>query len=106
MKLLETTTATIEFEIVGDAYRDSDPRLADAVIQTEKLRQAIHEARNEIVALRRKSIGCAHRRRPTACTSGRTTTIPSTSSRRDERCECGSTRRSESSRCIRVRSCS
>ena len=52
MKLLETTTATIEFEIVGDAHRDSDPRLADAVIQTEKLSQAIHEARNEIVALR------------------------------------------------------
>jgi proteasome-associated ATPase len=52
MKLLETTTALIEFEIVGDAHRDSDPRLVDAVIQNEKLRQVIHEARNEIAALR------------------------------------------------------
>ena len=52
MKLLETTTAQIEFEIVGDAHRDSEPRLVDAVIQNEKLHQAIHEARNEIAALR------------------------------------------------------
>jgi len=52
MKTLETTTATIEFEIVEDAHRDSAPRLVDAVTQNEKLRQAIHEARNEIVALR------------------------------------------------------
>ncbi len=33
MKLLETTTATIEFEIAEDAHRDSDPRLVDAVMQ-------------------------------------------------------------------------
>jgi proteasome-associated ATPase len=52
MKLLETTTATIEFAIVGDAHRDSDPRLVDAVMQNEKLRHLIYEARNEIVALR------------------------------------------------------
>ena len=52
MMLLEGTTATIEFEIVGDAHRESDPRRVDALMQNEKLRQAIHEARDEIVALR------------------------------------------------------
>src|SRR5882724_2847074 len=52
MKTLETTTATIEFEIVENGGRDSDPRLVNAVMQNEKLRHLIHEARNEIVALR------------------------------------------------------
>src|SRR5712692_2761552 len=44
--------ATIELEIVDDAHRDTDPRLVDAVMQNEKLRHLIYEARNEIVALR------------------------------------------------------
>src|SRR6266852_5003819 len=52
MKLLETTAATIEFEIVENAGRDTDPRLVNAVRQNDKLRRALHEARNEIVALR------------------------------------------------------
>ncbi len=52
MKTLETTAATIEFEIVEDAHRDSDPRLVDAVMQNEKLRHLIYEARSEIMALR------------------------------------------------------
>ena len=34
MKVLETTAATIEFEMVEDTRRDIDPRLADAVRQT------------------------------------------------------------------------
>jgi hypothetical protein len=45
MKLLETTAATIEFEIVENAGRDTDPRL-------DTLRRALHEARNEIMVLR------------------------------------------------------
>jgi proteasome-associated ATPase len=52
MKLLETTTATIEFEIVENAGRDTDPRLLNAVRQNDILRRALHEARNEIMALR------------------------------------------------------
>jgi len=51
MKLLETT-ATIEFEIVENAGRDTDPRLLNAVRQNDTLRRALHEARNEIMALR------------------------------------------------------
>jgi SpoVK/Ycf46/Vps4 family AAA+-type ATPase len=52
MKLLETTAATIEFEIVENARRDTDPRLVNAVRQNDTLRRALHEARNEIMALR------------------------------------------------------
>ena len=57
MKPLETTAATIEFEMVANVRRDSDPRLVDAVMQNEKLRHAIHEARNEIVAMRARMRG-------------------------------------------------
>ena len=52
MKVLETTTATIEFEIVENGGRDTDPRLVNAVGQNDTLRRALHEARNEIMALR------------------------------------------------------
>jgi proteasome-associated ATPase len=52
MKLLDMTTATIEFEIVDNAGRDTDPRLLHAVRQNDTLRRALHEARNEIIALR------------------------------------------------------
>jgi proteasome-associated ATPase len=52
MKRLETTTATIEFEIVEHAGRDTGPRLVNAVRQNDTLRHALHEARNEIMALR------------------------------------------------------
>lgn len=52
MKLLETTTATIEFETVEYGGRDTDSWLAHAVRQNDRLRRALHEARNEIMALR------------------------------------------------------
>jgi len=52
MKVLETTTATIEFEIVENGGRDTDPWLVNAVRQNDALRRALHEARNEIMALR------------------------------------------------------
>src|SRR6266852_7605947 len=52
MKVLETTAATIEFEMVENAGRDTDPRLVNAVRQNDTLRRALHEARNEIMALR------------------------------------------------------
>ena len=52
MNRLETTAATIEFEMVEDTRRDTDPRLENAVRQNDTLRRALHEARNEIMALR------------------------------------------------------
>jgi len=52
MKVLETTAATIEFEIVENAGRDTDPQLLNAARQNDTLRRALHEARNEIIALR------------------------------------------------------
>src|SRR5258706_4533223 len=52
MKCLETTAATIEVEIVEHAGRDPDPRLLNAARQNDTLRRALHEARNEIIALR------------------------------------------------------
>ena len=52
MTVLETTAATIEFEIVEHAGRATDPRLVNAVRQNDTLRCALHEARNEIMALR------------------------------------------------------
>ena len=52
MNPMDTTAATIAFEIVEDARRDTHPQLADAVRQNDKLWRALHEARNEIMALR------------------------------------------------------
>ena len=52
MKVLETTAATIELEIVENAGRDTNPRLLNAARQNDTLRRALHEARNEIMALR------------------------------------------------------
>src|SRR6267378_2515503 len=52
MTVLETTAATIEFETVEHAGRDTDPRLVNTVTQNDTLRRALHEARNEIMALR------------------------------------------------------
>ena len=52
MKPFKTTAATIAFEIVEDARRDTDPQLADAVRQNDKLWHAPREARNEITQLR------------------------------------------------------
>jgi proteasome-associated ATPase len=52
MKPLKTTAATLAFEIVEGGRRDTDPRLVDAVRQNDTLRRALHEARNEIIALR------------------------------------------------------
>jgi len=52
MTVLGTTAATIEFEIVEHAGRATDPRLVNAVRQNDTLRRALHEARNEIMALR------------------------------------------------------
>src|SRR5258706_2544929 len=52
MKVLETTAATIEFEIVENAGRDTDPQLLNAARQNDTLRRALPEARNEIITLR------------------------------------------------------
>jgi proteasome-associated ATPase len=52
MKLVETTAATIEFEIVETAGHDTDPRLLNALKQNDTLRRVLHEARTEIMALR------------------------------------------------------
>src|SRR5258705_8597098 len=52
MRVMETTAATIELEIVENAGRDTDPRLLNAARRNDTLRRALHEARNEIIALR------------------------------------------------------
>src|SRR5258705_4251982 len=52
MRVMETTAATIELEIVENAGRDPDPRLLNAARRNDTLRRALHEARNEIIALR------------------------------------------------------
>src|SRR5258705_10477909 len=52
MRVMETTAATIELEIVENAGRDTDPRLLNAARQNDTRRRALQEARNEIIALR------------------------------------------------------
>ena len=47
MNRLETTTATVEFEIFANPRRDTDPQLVDAVTQNNRLRRALHDARDE-----------------------------------------------------------
>jgi RNA polymerase sigma-70 factor (ECF subfamily) len=58
MKVLETTAATIEFEIVENAGRDADPRLADAV-SCGGGAKAVLQA---IVAARAETASCVDRR--------------------------------------------
>jgi hypothetical protein len=45
MKVLETTAATIEFEIIEHAGRDTDPRLLNAVRQNDTLSATSSRAR-------------------------------------------------------------
>src|SRR3954467_10368087 len=52
MELVEATATRIEFDMVEKARGDLDPRIVQAFSQNEKLRHALHEARDEIVALR------------------------------------------------------
>ena len=105
MKLLETTAATIEFEIVEDPRRDADPRLVDAVRQNDKLWRALHEARNEIVALRAEADKLSAPPSTYGVYLSAHDDDTSTSSRRDGSCAWGSTPRSRSSRSVRARSC-
>ena len=52
MELLERTGARIDFDMVDGERRDADQRLVHAVTQNEKLRHALLEARDEIMAMR------------------------------------------------------
>ena len=52
MKMLETIDAEIEFTAGEDGRREADLRLVQTFSQNEKLRKALHEARDEIAALR------------------------------------------------------
>ena len=52
MELLEATATRIEFDMVENARGKIDPRIVQAFSQNEKLRHALNEARDEIVALR------------------------------------------------------
>ncbi len=52
MKVLETIETEIEFNVVEDKFREADHQLVQAFKQNEKLLNALHEARDEITALR------------------------------------------------------
>ena len=52
MKMLETIDAEIEFTAGEDGRREADLRLAQTFSQNEKLLKALHEARDQIAALR------------------------------------------------------
>ena len=52
MKMLETIEAEIEFTAGEDKRREADLQLVQAFSQNEKLLKALHEARDEIAALR------------------------------------------------------
>ena len=52
MKVAETIEAETEFNVVEDELREADHQLVQAFKQNEKLRNALHEARDEITALR------------------------------------------------------